>query len=386
MNVLIFFLVALSLFSITTYTSYALFTNETEGQNTLSLTVSTAGKISIRILAQNDGTEVGTLSNHQNIIKFNVKDGYVYKDGSLHCTTDGEATYNKATNILTINNATQNGICEINYVAGYRKLYDIITSETLTKTDDGLAITTETNSGKPSYYYRGNVNNNYVKFANQTWRIIRTNEDNTIRIILEGGINNNATFYFNKNNYKAVQDMYYSNSDVTDGAKKTLNDWYQTNLKAYESQIATNEFCEEAKAKLSDVYTTGNATTVVLNENYIPNFKCKVDGNGKGILKEKIGLITIDELKMVGIPLHLLTNQVVNKDTYLQKNYNWWTMSPVGFLTSYNLTDIYYVLSDGYARGIAGVGEWQLRPVISLNSDVTAKGNGTSTSPYEIII
>ncbi len=77
----------ISLFSLTTFTSYALFTNETEGKNTLSLTVSTAGKISIRIFAQDTGSDIGTLLSHQNIVKFNVKDGYVYQDDSLHCTT-----------------------------------------------------------------------------------------------------------------------------------------------------------------------------------------------------------------------------------------------------------------------------------------------------------
>ena len=33
-----------------------------------------------------------------------------------------------------------------------------------------------------SYYFRGNVTNNYVKFANKYWRIIRINGDGTIRM------------------------------------------------------------------------------------------------------------------------------------------------------------------------------------------------------------
>ena len=37
-----------------------------------------------------------------------------------------------------------------------------------------------------SYYYRGNVINNYVKFADKYWRIIRINGDGTFRVIYDG--------------------------------------------------------------------------------------------------------------------------------------------------------------------------------------------------------
>ena len=37
-----------------------------------------------------------------------------------------------------------------------------------------------------SFYYRGNVTNNYVKFAGFYWRIIRINGDGTVRVIYDG--------------------------------------------------------------------------------------------------------------------------------------------------------------------------------------------------------
>ena len=37
-----------------------------------------------------------------------------------------------------------------------------------------------------SYYYRGNVTNNYVYFAGYYWRIIRINGDDSIRMIYDG--------------------------------------------------------------------------------------------------------------------------------------------------------------------------------------------------------
>ena len=37
-----------------------------------------------------------------------------------------------------------------------------------------------------SYYYRGNVTNNYVLFADKYWRIVRINGDGTVRVIYDG--------------------------------------------------------------------------------------------------------------------------------------------------------------------------------------------------------
>ena len=57
-----------------------------------------------------------------------------------------------------------------------------IGKETAT-TDEGL-ISTKDNKGI-TYYYRGNVRNNYVKIGEYLFRIVRINGDNTVRIVLE---------------------------------------------------------------------------------------------------------------------------------------------------------------------------------------------------------
>ena len=50
---------------------------------------------------------------------------------------------------------------------------------------DGYVCATKDNYGY-SYYFRGAVDNNYVKFADKYWRIVRVNGDGTIRIIYDG--------------------------------------------------------------------------------------------------------------------------------------------------------------------------------------------------------
>lgn len=50
---------------------------------------------------------------------------------------------------------------------------------------DGYVCATKDNYGY-SYYFRGTVDNNYVKFADKYWRIVRINGDGTVRIIYDG--------------------------------------------------------------------------------------------------------------------------------------------------------------------------------------------------------
>ena len=140
-----------------------------------------------------------------------------------------------------------------------KKHNTLITSEpTLTnsinKTSDvsGLYLSTNTNSGTATYYFRGNVTNNYVLFAGLEWKIIRINEDGTVKLILTDTVGepvSGAYYSFNTSN-SSYSYMYYSNSDT---AKPKIDSWYQTNIidKGYDSYVAITTFCEQAKAKIS---------------------------------------------------------------------------------------------------------------------------------------
>ena len=81
-----------------------------------------------------------------------------------------------------------------------------------------------------SYYYRGNVTNNYVKFADKYWRIIRINGDGTVRVIYDGTsahTNGESSMdrqigtspfnkYWKKNNVQEATNLYvhYDNAGV----------------------------------------------------------------------------------------------------------------------------------------------------------------------------
>ena len=253
----------------------------------------------------------------------------------------------------------------------------LTTSSNKTSDASGLYKSIATNTGNPTYYFRGNVTNNYVSFAGFTWRIVRVNEDGTIRIIMQDGINSNANIAFNQNhdNYSY---MYYTNSN----AKTQLESWYQTNIEGNEnlsSKVATGSYyCEQAKVRISDSCTSGNAT-MTLYSSYTPDFKCATDGNGKGLVNASVGLLTYDEVVYAGG----YYNQN-NTNYYLYNSaIHWYTMSPAGFNSS---SLVWYVrTTTGYIDGYnSAINTRPLRTVLSLNADTLATGSGTSSDPFVV--
>ncbi len=268
-------------------------------------------------------------------------------------------------------------------VSIFGKKFEVVDAEpTLTTSSNnttdvsGLYASTDTNTGKPTYYFRGNVTNNYVKFAGQTWRIVRVNEDGTIRIIMQDGINNNTGYQFNSN-YNNYTYMYYSNSE----AKTVLENWYQTNIgskKDLASSVASGAYyCEQAKAKYSDSYISGSATMTTYSK-YTPDFKCSSDGNGKGVVNASVGLLTYDEVVYAGG----YYNQ--NNSNYYLNNpaIYWWTMSPAGFESG--RSSVWNVYTSGSVYNYDVRNPSRLRPVLILNVDTLVTGDGTSSDPFVV--
>ena len=252
---------------------------------------------------------------------------------------------------------------------------DLTTSSNNTSDKSGLYKSTLTNTGDSTYYFRGNVENNYVSFAGYTWRIVRINEDGTIRIIMQDGINDNTAYQFNSR-YDNYTYMYYTNSE----AKIKLEEWYQENIGSntdLSQKVVTGDYyCEQAKVKYDDSYTTGDATMTTYTS-YTPNFKCTTDGNGKGIVNASVGLITYDEVVYAGGYYGQS-----NSNYYLNNNKYFWTMSPAGF--SGSTSSVWYVFTSGYVSHDSVNNTNALRPVLILKADTLATGDGTSNNPYVI--
>ena len=252
----------------------------------------------------------------------------------------------------------------------------LTTSSNNTSDASGLYKSTATNTGEATYYFRGNVENNYVSFAGQIWRIVRINEDGTIRLITQNIINS-TSYKFNSIINNSTY-MYYSNSQ----AKTQLESWYQTNIGS-KSDLAQNVasgayYCEQAKVKEVSEILSGNATMTVYNK-YTPDFKCTTDGNGKGIVNASVGLLSYDEVVYAGG----YPNQE-NNNYYLYNQNFWWTMSPNGFISTFSYSSVWVITNKGQADYNCVDRNNGFRVVLVLKSDTMTTGTGTSSDPFVV--
>ena len=267
-----------------------------------------------------------------------------------------------------------------------------------------------------SYYYRGSVNNNYVKYAGAYWRIIRINGDGSVRLLYAGttanasgsGLNiKSAAFNSKRDNPAYVGYMYGStlntsyektNANENDSnIKKELDNWYKTHIlgTSNESVIADAGFCNDRCLSSGDGYsTTGSYTYYEPYSRYYqtkePTLKCaqtndlftlSTSTKGNKALTYPIGLITVDELMLSGY-----ANGYINKSTYTYSTSTYWTLSPRVFSVSDTAAYGFSLNSVGYLNGYNYVTYgFGVRAVINLSSDAQISGGiGTANSPYEI--
>ena len=263
-----------------------------------------------------------------------------------------------------------------------------------------------------SYYFRGNVTNNYVKFANKYWRIIRINGDGTIRMIYAGtsahanGYNDSSTndMSIGKSAFNSSSDdntyvgyMFgtkgattYANthSNTTNSTIKTkLDSWYDTNIvnTGNEKYIADAIYCNDRSVSSG----TGIGTTATTyaaktrGDNGTPTLKCpnnndkftKSTAIGNGKLTKMIGLITSDEVMYAG------GTRSTNTEYYLYSGKWYWIMAPYwyasGIAARVDSVDDNGDLNSDNVNGTNAV-----RPVVSLKSDAISRGSGTAASPF----
>ncbi len=238
------------------------------------------------------------------------------------------------------------------------------------ESDSSGLYSNDTNNGT-TYYFRGNPKNNYLKFNDLDFRIVRINEDGSIRLILSNSIDN-KTYEFN-NSYKDYNYIYYSNSSI----KSIIDDWYVNTITSKE-KVVVSDFCEQAKVIWNNDYEIKNVSAAT-RENYTPTFNCENDGNGKGNLKLSVGLITYDEIFYAGGSY--IENNKFNY--YLKNKQTYWTMSPAGFYEN-RVADVWHVYKNGFLDYDYVNDDIYIRPVINIKGDVIVKGNGTKDNPYVV--
>lgn len=229
------------------------------------------------------------------------------------------------------------------------------------------------------YYFRGNIESNYLTFAGFTWRIIKVNSDGSIKIALdvnttteeseEGVVSktydsseftNNLTSAYNSTTTTS-DSLNYSNSLI----KTKLESWYNTNLSSYESYIIDTTFCNDM-TNSNNYY--GAYTRNISSHN--PNGVCT------STLTAKIGTLTADELSYAGIVTDLYSS-----DNYLYHDFNYWTMSP-----SYFNADAYVLgVTSGKLESVKVDDSRVVIPVITISKNALLSGNGSLDNMFRVI-
>ena len=356
-------------------------------------------------------------------------DGYVVE--KIVCDNNASASWNNDSWGIVLTNLTKRTKCNVYFkIDPIKKIIaqldtsgkcptinsDGTVNVTKAEATDGY-ICSAADAYGTSYYYRGNVTNNYVKYAGFYWRIIRINGDGTIRMIYggtkayENGIASDdiqigtSTFNNNSDDNAYVGYMYgkagastyaETHANINNSTIKTYIDtWYENNIKGTtnEKYIVDNIFCNDRSFSSSNSGTgTGKSYTKYNWAYWHPSktsLKCPQQNDaftvsdtiyGNGALTYPVGLLSTDEVVLAG------NWNDFSGFSYLQIGSYWWTSSPA---YAGDAAYVHILTSGGDANYIDDSVSWPdlgVRPVLNVTKEVLQNGNGTIDNPYTLSV
>ena len=370
----------------------------------------------------NGAKTVNFASNNDKVVAnsyyLNQEDGYFILENpsetkNYDASDIGKYTCNNSSNMCTqmyrINNITETTLDNADIYTLNENSNEVTSGYTYTSrptstTKSASGLYKAADDDGDSYYFRGSIPNNYVSFANQTWRIVRVNGDGSIRLINSAFIgtsnfNNDRNMagtagytYDNESNctkdspcisdYNSDTTTFTNNKVETDSTIKTyLENWYINNLKDYDDKISLSNFCNDTS--FADNTDASGARCykaydrIVVDHNL--SLKCPdTTENYGGSYKLKIGLLSAYELNYAGFVFRQNTKTTATNANYLYVSTgNWWhTMTPYyktvgyrGYTSYFSNNNLYSVI--------------KVRPVINLKSDIQITGgDGSKSNPY----
>lgn len=213
------------------------------------------------------------------------------------------------------------------------------------------------------YIYRGSDVNNYISFANKTWRILKVDASGDIKLLSNEAYNDEMYAWDTK--YNSDFDDYVGNNSnyLLSDMRKTLQEYYETSFSA------------EEKAKI--VYKNICTGAVNLEDSFNIEKECS-----KIQEKEKVSLMNVSDFKNATLDNSCIK---VSDKTCTNRNYlanyelSTWLLNPS---EDNSYTQMYlYISLDAKMTNL----ENMVFPVIYLNSkSVLKSGDGTLENPYII--
>lgn len=322
--------------------------------------------------------------------------------------------------------------------------YGEISSDTNGK---GIYFTTDiskTEDGKRVYFYRGNVDNNYLVFADYCFRIVRTNEDGSVKIRYSGsytdgkcsttgtsvrigtslynsvGNDNSYVGYMkglnNSGNSTSYENAHSNKYNST--IKTNIDNWYVNNILSkgdnVKDLVANTIYCNDRsggnainaggtsytnKAYGINNYFYGTSRRIYADyssENANPQYVCiqtndkftlSVENGGKKLfgnnkLTYPVALLTGDEAAYAGL------TEEDNTSNYLYTKEFSWTMSPFDFYSPNSNNKhgyIWYITNTGALSSTYLDDSYSgvgVIPVLSILGTANVSGDGSSNNPY----
>ena len=290
--------------------------------------------------------------------------------------------------------------------------------------------------GEDSYYFAGNMTKNWVKFGGYYWRVIRINEDGSVRLLYSGTTPSTTSAYIGTVAYNTTKTSYMyggymygtntslatqRNNTTSSNVKKTIDTWYKNNLKtSYDKYISkTAIYCNErAVGKDSAVDSKGaiayhsacrtrmdavngrpsyrcgnkkNGTLYETTQAVADKFSASTSGGGNGKLTYPIALMTVDEMVFAGAAFgdggyDTLWTYNNSNNASITGTSNWWTMSPSWYNQGMSLNIVYGSKNPGklVSTNVTST-TTVVRPVISLKYCTQySSGDGSSSNPYTV--
>lgn len=186
------------------------------------------------------------------------------------------------------------------------------------------------------YYFDGNNVNNYLKYSNLTWRIIRVNSNDTVTLVLDNSITSLAA------NSKSYNNSY-------------INMWLNKSNKDYTGILESN------LNKTNNYLTYTNTCNDTIDDN--KNITCK-----EHIDDELITVPSLSDYVNTGGQKGFMNN----KEYYYLINTN-------------KEGKIWYIDENGISNTSDGSDILGIKPVITIKKNIKLiSGNGTQNNPYII--
>ena len=218
-----------------------------------------------------------------------------------------------------------------------------------------------------TYYFKGNVMNNYVSFADYLWRVVRINPDQSVKLVLDSTLDSMEPF----------NDEEHAGSEIFEESHlySLLQDFYNLHLQEYDRFIASTSYCFDNSILTEEENKIAYLPSYRLFVDHLPTYSCSGSS-----LPLKIAMLTADEVLFAGASTE---NEA---EYYLKGAYqsSWWTMTP----SKKESGKMHYlaVSKEGIIESdIVESNRLFFRPVISLNRRVRVEGMGTLEEPYVIL-